>query len=260
MNYKNSVLIKSFALIICVQIMTVFALPLTTYAQTASEIINTMESVMEGESSYAEMTMTIERPRYTRDVSMRAWALGDEYSLILITAPARDEGTAYLKREDEIWNYVPTIDRTLKMPPSMMSQSWMGSDFTNDDLVRETTLLDDYDHSILREEEHRGRNVWVLELIPHPDAPIVWGKVLVWIDKEHYIMLREENYDQNSELASTVEFSNITEMDGRTFPAKMTMIPADQPGHKTIMEYEELDFDIEIDPSYFTLQNMKRVR
>lgn len=248
------------AIFIACLILFSMKLPAAVSAQTASEIIEQMEEVMQGESSYAEMTMTIERPRYTRDVSMKAWALGDEYSLILITSPARDEGTTYLKRENEIWNYVPTIDRTLKMPPSMMSQSWMGSDFTNDDLVRETTLQEDYDHSILREQEYEGRDVWVLELIPRPNTPIVWGKVLIWVDKEHFILLREEKYDQSDELANTVGFSNITEMDGRVFPAKMIMIPADEPDHRTIMEYEELDFNIDIDPSFFTRQSMRRVR
>lgn len=262
MRYQNfaQIYISFFAPFICVLIMVAFIFPQMATAQNASEIIERMENVMQGESSYAEMTMTIERPRYTRNVSMKAWSLGDDYSLILITAPARDEGTAYLKREDEIWNYVPTIDRTLKMPPSMMSQSWMGSDFTNDDLVRETTLQDDYDHSILREEEYEGRDVWVLEMIPDPDAPIVWGKVLVWVDKEHFIMVKEEQFDQSDELASTIEFSNITEMDGRIFPSTMTMIPADKPDHRTIMEYEELDFNIDIETSFFTRQNMRRVR
>lgn len=234
--------------------------PPAVSAQTAAEIIDRMEDVMQGESSYAEMTMTIDRPRYTRDVSMKAWALGDDYSLILITAPARDEGTTYLKRENEIWNYVPTIDRTLKMPPSMMSQSWMGSDFTNDDLVRETTIKDDYDHSISAEETYEGRDAWILELTPKPNTPIVWGKVMIWVDKELFIMLREEKYDQSDKLASTVEFSNITEMDGRVFPAKMTMIPANEPDHRTIMEYETLEFDIDIEASFFTRQNMRRVR
>lgn len=259
MKTDHSIPFSGVIIVTCLALLTGF-LPTVLAAQSASQIIERMEEVMQGESSYAEMTMTIDRPRYTRDVSMKAWSLGDEYSLILITSPSRDEGTTYLKREDEIWNYVPNIDRTVKMPPSMMSQSWMGSDFTNDDLVRETTLQDDYDHSILREEEYEERNVWVLELVPHPNAPIVWGKVLVWIDKEHFIMLKEENYDQDNELASTVKFSNITEMGGRTFPAKMAMIPADKPDHRTIMEYIELDFNIDIDPSFFTRQSMRRVR
>ena len=235
-------------------------MPPIVVAQTAPEIIDRMEDVMRGESSFAEMTMTIDRPRYTRDVSMKAWSLGDDYSLILISAPARDEGTTYLKRDNEIWNYVPTIDRTLKMPPSMMSQSWMGSDFTNDELVRETTIKDDYEHSILRQEEYEEREVWVMELIPRPDSPVVWGKVLIWVDKEHFIMLREEKYDQNNELASTIEFSNVGEMDGRIFPKKMTMVPADKPDYRTIMEYEDLEFDIDIEVSFFTRQNMRRVR
>lgn len=235
-------------------------IPLTLSAQSATEIIEQMEEVMRGESSLAEMTMTIVRPRYTRDVSMKAWSLGEEYSLILITAPARDEGNVYLKRENEIWNYVPSIDRTIKMPPSMMSQSWMGSDFTNDDLVRESSTIEDYEHRILREEEIDGREAWVLELIPRPETPIVWGKVLMWIDKEHYIQLRVENYDQSNELANSIGFSEITEMDGRTFPAKLTLTPADEPDQRTIMEYQNLEFNIDINESFFTLQNMRRVR
>ncbi|MEX0928603.1 MAG: outer membrane lipoprotein-sorting protein [Balneolales bacterium] len=230
------------------------------FAQDAGEIIANMEEVMRGESSYAEMTMTIERPRYSREVSMRAWAMGEDYSLILITAPARDQGTTFLKRENEIWNYVPTIDRTIKMPPSMMSQSWMGSDFTNDDLVRESSLIGDYDHRILREEEVEEIDTWVIEMIPKPDSPIVWGKVLVWVAKEGYLQLRVENYDQRDQLANTIELDEVREMDGRGIPTRMTMIPADQPDQRTIISYQDLEFDIDINESFFTRQNMKRIR
>jgi len=232
----------------------------TSQGQSAEEIIQQMEDVMRGESSYAEMTMTIDRPRYTREISMKAWALGEDYSMILITSPARDEGTTYLKRQNEIWNYVPNIDRTIKMPPSMMSQSWMGSDFTNDDLVRESSTLEDYDHSILREETLDDRETWVLELIPKPDAAIVWGKVLMWVDKEHYILLKEENYDQRGQVENTIHFSEISEIGSRVFPMKMLLQPADNPDQKTIMEYQKLEFDIDIDKSFFTQQNMRRVR
>ena len=241
-------------------IILLFIVASTSQAQSAEEIIQQMEDVMRGESSYAEMTMTIDRPRYTREISMKAWALGEEYSLILITSPARDEGTTYLKRQNEIWNYVPNIDRTIKMPPSMMSQSWMGSDFTNDDLVRESSTLEDYDHSILREEPLDGRDTWVMELIPKPDAAIVWGKVLIWVDKEHFILLKEENYDQNEQIENTIHFSEISEIGNRVFPTKMLLQPADNPNQKTIMEYQELEFDIDINESFFTQQNMRRVR
>lgn len=229
-------------------------------AQSASEIIERMEDVMRGESSYVEMTMTIERPRYEREISMKAWALGEDYSLTLVTAPARDEGTAYLKRENEIWNYVPTIDRTIKMPPSMMSQSWMGSDFTNDDLVRESSTVDDYEHRILREEEYEGMETWVLELIPKPETPIVWGKVLVWVEKEDYLQLKIENYDQSDELVNTMRFEEIQTMGGRSIPTRMELTPADKPNQRTILTYQNLEFNIDIDESFFTQQNMRRVR
>lgn len=251
--------LKVFGLIAFLLLVTLADIE-SVVAQDAAEIISRMEEVMRGESSRAEMTMTIERPRYTRQVSMKAWALGEDYSLILITEPARDRGTAYLKRENEIWNYVPNIDRTIKMPPSMMSQSWMGSDFTNDDLVRESSTLEDYNHSIRREESYNGRESWVLELIPKPESPVVWGKVLMWVDKENYIQLKVENYDQRDELANTIEFSEIGEMGGRTFPAKMMLTPADTPDHRTIMEYQSLEFDVDIDESFFTLRNMRRIR
>lgn len=234
--------------------------PVNTQAQNAGEIIERMEEVMRGESSYAEMVMRIERPRYEREVSMRSWALEEDYSLILITAPARDRGTVFLKRENEIWNYIPNIDRTIKMPPSMMSQSWMGSDFTNDDLVRESSTVDDYEHRILREETLDGRESWVLELIPKPDTPVVWGKVLVWIDKQEYLQLRMENYDQSGELANTMEFLDIQELGGRNLPTRMVLTPTDQPDHRTILEYREIDFNTDLDSSFFTRQNMRRIR
>lgn len=248
-----------------IKVMVLFLMMTFLYSsellgQTSTEIITKMEEVMRGESSYVEMTMRIERPRYTRDVSMKSWALGNDYSLILITAPARDQGTTFLKRKNEIWNYVPSIDRTIKMPPSMMAQSWMGSDFTNDDLVRETSMVDDYEHKILREEEYDGFQSWVLELIPKPDTPVVWGKVLIWVSKDDYLQLKVENYDQNNELANTMMFDDIREMDDRTIPTRMTLIPADKPDQKTELIYNKMDFSIDIEESFFSQQNMRRVR
>jgi outer membrane lipoprotein-sorting protein len=266
---KGLVMVKSAPRLSVYSFETVFFLPFILMmtlatapvsAQDATEIIERMEDVMRGESSYAEMTMTIERPRYTREVSMRSWALGTRYSLILITSPARDKGTAFLKRDNEMWNYVPSIDRTIKMPPSMLSQSWMGSDFTNDDLVRESSTVDDYEHKILREEKLDGREAWVLELIPKPETPVVWGKVLIWISKERYIQLRLENYDQRDNLASTIAMSDIRELGGRTIPTKMTLTPADKPDQNTVLTWQDMEFAIDLSESFFTQQNMRRIR
>lgn len=229
-------------------------------AQNSAEIITQMEEVMRGESSHSEMTMQIERPRYNRTISMKTWSLGDNFSMILITAPARDEGITYLQRENEMWNYQPSINRTIKMPPSMMSQSWMGSDFTNEDLVRESSMVDEYEHQVSREEELNGYDAWVLELIPKPETPVVWGKVLIWVAKNGYMQLRVENYDQRNELANTIEFSDIKVIDGRSIPMRMVLTPADKPDQRTIIIYDKIEFNIGFEESFFTQQNMRRIR
>lgn len=229
-------------------------------AESAREIIEQMEKQMRGASSYVEMQMKTVRPRYTREVSMKSWSKGEEYSLIVITAPARDKGTAFLKRDKEMWNYVPNIDRTIKMPPSMMSQSWMGSDFSNDDLIRESSTIDDYTHRILKEESCQGYDCWVLELIPDPESSIVYGKVLIWVSKEDYLQLKIENYDEDDFLVSTIQFKEVEKMGGRKIPTVMEMMPADKMDHKTILHYEEARFNIDLENDFFSIQNLKNIK
>jgi len=228
--------------------------------QDPAEIIDRMEQIMRGNSNYAEMTMRIERPRYQREVSMRSWMYGRDYSMIIITAPSRDEGTAYLMRENDIWNYDPRIDRTIRLPSSMMAQSWMGSDFTNDDLVRDTDIVEDFEHEILRTEEYDGRNAYVIRLIPKPDTPIVWGKVKMWICTDTYIQLRVENYDQQDELVNTMKLDEIRDMGDREIPTRITVVPADKDNERTILVYEKLEFGIDISRRFFTQENMQRQR
>ena len=244
---------------ICATLLAI-ATTMVSQAQNPREILRRVEDNMRGDASLTEMTMTTVRPRFTREVSMKAWTLGEDYSLILITAPARDQGTAFLKRGNEIWNYVPNIDRTVKMPPSMMSQSWMGSDFSNDDLVRGTSTVDDYTHRLLRSQTINGLECYVLELIPKPDAPIVYGKVIYYVSKQHYLPVKIENFDETNNLANTINFSEIKKMGGRDFPTVMEIIPADNPGHKTIITTRKADFSIRLTPQFFTLQNLTRVR
>lgn len=241
-------------------VLTLMLQPASTSAQNAGEIIERMEEMMRGDSQYAEMTMRIERPRYNREVSMRSWLKGRDYSLILITAPARDNGTVFLMRENDIWNYDPRIDRTTRLPSSMMAQSWMGSDFTNDDLVRDSDLIDDFEHQILRTEEYNGYESWVIELVPKPETPVVWGKVLMWISKEDYIQLRIENYDQRETLVNTMELTDIQQFGQRKIPTTIIVKPADKENERTILTYQELEYDIDIDESFFSRANMQRVR
>ncbi len=235
-------------------------IPVAAWSQSADVILDRMQAQMQGESSRAEMTMTIERPRYTREIGLRTWALGQDYTMTLVTYPPRDEGTVYLKRENEIWNYVPTIDRTIKLPPSMMSQSWMGSDFTNDDLVRESSLAEDYEAEIVRSEQYDGLDAWVLSLVPLPDTPVVWGRVLLWVEKQDYLQLRAEYMDQEGQLVDILALSDIREMDGRRLPARLELTPADDPGHRTVLTYDSIEFGVDLDESFFSRQMMSRVR
>lgn len=241
-------------------ILTTMMCVSSAIAQTsAADIIKRMEDRMRGESSYSEMRMTTVRPRFTREVTMKTWTKGENFSLIQITGPARDKGTAFLKRGKEIWNYVPNIDRMIKMPPSMMSQSWMGSDFSNDDLVRESSTIDDYSHRIVRSEKYNGYDCWVLELIPKPESSIVFGKVLIWVAKDLYLQLKVENYDENDVLVSTILFDNIRNMGGRKIPTRMEVIPADKKNHKTVLEYLDARFNIDIKDNFFSQQNLRNL-
>jgi len=229
-------------------------------AQNATDIIRKMDENMRGEASYNEMTMTTVRPRYTREISLKSWSLGDEYSLIYVTAPSRDKGTGFLKRKNEMWNYVPSIDRTVKMPPSMMSQSWMGSDFTNDDLVRGISIVNDYTHTYLGAELFEGRESHLIELVPKPETPVVYDKVVYWVDKEYFLPVKVLNYDERGKLANTMYFRDIKEMGGRMIPAVMELIPENKPGHKTSVTTTSADFGVKLTPDFFSIQNLTTIK
>lgn len=227
-------------------------------AQTAQEIVQKSIDQMQGKSSYGEMKMTIVRPTWTREISLKTWTYGTEYSLMRITAPARDQGTGFLKRGNEIWNWQPTINRTVKMPPSMMSQSWMGSDFTNDDLVKQSSMIKDYTQEMAGEETIEDRDCYIILLTPKPRAPVVWGKVKIWISKEHYLQLKSEFYDEDGELVHTLYGKKVKEMGGRLIPSVLEVIPADNPDQKTIVEQGNMRFDTDISPDFFSIQNLKK--
>jgi outer membrane lipoprotein-sorting protein len=224
------------------------------------EIVRQADEKFRGSSSKGELTMIIERPSWSREVSMKNWTLGNDYSLIFITAPAKEKGQVFLKRDKEMWNWVPNIERMIKIPPSMMMQSWMGSDFTNDDLVKESSMADDYDQKLLGEEEIEGYNCYKIELIPHDDAAVVWGKVIMWISKDELHWLKAEFYDEDNYLVNTEILSDVKKMDDRVMPTRLEMIPADEEGHKTILIFNDIDFNIDIKESFFSQQNMKRIR
>jgi outer membrane lipoprotein-sorting protein len=236
-----------------------FLIP-SVIAQDIKEIVKKADEKFRGLSSQGEMTMTIVRPSWSRTVSMKNWTLGNDYSLILITAPAKEKGQVFLKRANEMWNWVPSIERMVKIPPSMMMQSWMGSDFTNDDLVRESSLVKNYSHKLLGEEKLEGYTCYKIELIPDEQAAVVWGKIVMWITKDETLWLKGEYYDEDGILVNTEILSNIKKMDDRLMPTHLEMIPADKEGQKTVLNFDNIKFNVALDESFFSQQNMKKIR
>jgi outer membrane lipoprotein-sorting protein len=226
----------------------------------AREVVRKAHDLANGKSSKGKMSMTIVRPTWTREVTLKSWSMGMDYYIIYITAPAKDEGQVFLKRQTEMWNWMPNINRMIKIPPSMMSQSWMGSDFTNDDLVRMNSIIDDFTHSYAGSESIDGFDCYKIELIPKPDAAVVWGKIILYIAKKEYYEMKAEYYDEEGQLINIMTASEIKQFGNRKLPSVLTMSPADKPGNMTIMKTIEMDFDIPIDESFFSQQNMKTIR
>jgi hypothetical protein len=231
-------------------------------AQTLSalEIVKRADDNRRGKSSYSEITMTIVRPSWTREIGIKAWAKGNDYSLTLITAPARDRGQTFLKRGKDLWNWQPSINRMIKMSSSVMGQSWMGSDFTNDDMVRESSVVNDYSHRLEGTERVREFDCYKLILTPKEDAAVVWGKVITWISTADFVEIKSEFYDEDDELVNTLNSYDVKSYGNRKAASRMEIIPADKPNQKTMMVIEKFDFDIPIDDSFFSQQNMQRVR
>jgi outer membrane lipoprotein-sorting protein len=249
---------KQFSIITILLIMA-FVLPFN--AQDAREIIKKADEKMQGEeTSQSTMTMTIVRPTWQREVTFKSWTKGRDHSLALVTAPAKEAGQTFLKRETEMWNWNPTINRLIKLPPSMMSQGWMGSDFSNDDLLKESSIVVDYTHKIIGQEEIDGWDCYKIELIPLEDAAVVWGKIFKWIAKEEYLQMKSEYYDEDDYLIKTELAYDMKTMGGRLIPSKFELIPEEEEGHKTMVVMDDIKFNEPIPDSFFSQQNMKRVR
>lgn len=243
-----------------------FALAVTTVfghgqKMTAEEIIKKAEDKFMGEkTSQGTMTIKIIRPAWQRNITAKSWSKGKDFSLTLITAPAKEKGQSFLKRYNELWSWNPTISRMIKLPPSMMSQGWMGSDYSNDDILRETSILDDYYQKLLGEEEAQGYECYKIELIPREEAAVVWGKIITWISKDEYFQMKAEYYDEEGYLIRTMLSSDVKTFDDRKLPSIMEIIPEEEEGQKTVVILESLVFNKPMSDSFFSQQNMKRVR
>lgn len=228
---------------------------------SATEIVRKAEEKFNGEKSgFMVMAMTIIRPSWQRTVEFKSWTLGRDFALTLITSPSRDAGQTFLKRATEMWSWNPVINRLIKLPPSMMSQGWMGSDYTNDDILRESSVVDDYIHSITGEEKIDGRDCYRINMTPKDNAAVIWGHQVRWIDKKEFLVLKAELYDEDGTLVRTEYGTDIRTMDGRTIQTRMELQPADEPGNKTVITIKDIKFNIPLQESFFSQQNMKNVK
>ena len=235
-------------------------IPRPASAQSAREIVDRVDRMLRGNSSRADIAMEIATEHWTRTLEMRAWSLGTEYALIRVTAPPREAGTATLKVRDEVWNYLPRVDRTIKIPPSLMMGSWMGSHFTNDDLVKESRIIDDYDIAISFEGPREGVEVWEFTLTPKPTAAVVWGRIVEQVRKADLMPTWARYFDERGTLIRTMTFSDYRSFGGRLVPSVMVVRPEDKPAEHTTVRYRDLAFDVPLAPGYFSLRNLQARR
>ncbi len=212
-----------------------------------------------GLSSYSEVSMTIHRPDWERTMSMQVWTEGQSRSLVRVSAPKKDAGNGTLLIDQSMWTYSPKINRIIKIPSSMMNQSWMGSDFTNNDISKSDSILDQYDHELLEQYEAEGKPVSVVESIPHEDAPVVWGKEILHVRADHIIILHEF-YDQDGILVKALRTLEVAQMGGRTIASRQRMQKVDSEGEWTEIAVSKAKYDVDLDAKLFTRANLRNPR
>jgi hypothetical protein len=229
-------------------------LPAAAFAIDLKELVRQVEQQYNGNSSHARADMKVKTEHWQRNMTLEAWSLGRDHFLTRIQAPPKEKGVSTLKVNKEVWNYMPRVDRVIKVPPSMMGGAWMGSHITNDDLVKATHVDLDYDLTLAGETETQ----WRISCLPKPDVPVVWGKIVYAIRKADRVPLKVEYFDENMVKVREIRFDDVQSVENRAIPMRMTVQPLDKPGEQTVLHYQEIDYDIPIKESYFSLRNLKK--
>ena len=229
-----------------------------TARKRAKEILQQVDDMWRGTSSHTIFTMQVKTVHYTRNIRLEAWSKGKEKTLVRILMPLKEKGTATLKSGNNIYSYLPRTDRTIRLTSGMMMGSWMGSHFTNDDLVKESRMEEDYETTISFEGVRDNRNVIEFTLIPRPDAAVVWGKVVLTVLADGYLPLIQYYFDEDMKIARTMIFSEIKLLADRRIPSVMRVVPADKPDEYTELVYEKMEFNIKLSDSFFSLVRLKR--
>jgi outer membrane lipoprotein-sorting protein len=227
--------------------------------QDAQAIVDASFNYMREKTSVSTVEMIIYRPDWKRAMTINAWTKGQDQSIFWIISPPKDKGNGTLKKKREMWIYNPKVNRVIKLPPSMMSQAWMGSDFSNDDLSKTDSLLTDYVHTIIGTETHEGKNVYVIKSMPKPEAPVVWGMQKLKIREDH-IFLEQEFYDEDLQPVKILTTEKIGMMGKKLFPRVWKMQKNGVEGEYTVMEYTELSFNVDVPRNFFSVSSLKTPR
>ena len=249
--------------VICVMVVigaSASAMSVSGAEPTGRDLVAHVERTLWGKTSQGAAEMTVITPRWERKLSLRFWMERPERTFIRIDAPPKEAGIGSLRIKAEMWNYLPAIERVIKIPPSMMLQPWMGSDMTNDDLVKSSSVVDDYTHTLIGSEDLEGTRVYKVESIPKPDAAVVWGKLIYRIRQSDRLPLKLEFYDERGELVKALRYSDIRPIGGRVIPTRWEMQPIAKPQNRTVFVIREMTFDAPTDAQTFTLKNLQQRR
>ncbi len=223
----------------------------------ADTIIKRVEENLNGKTAVLNLTMSVQTRRGLRSVKMITYSIGKEKSFIIINYPKKDKGITFLKISNAMWQYVPRIERVIKIPASMMMQSWMGSDLTNDDLMKESSILDDYSQRLLMNDG----NTYNIELIPHDEAPVVWGKIIMSISKQYFLPITVQYYDETGQLIRIISYETIKKFGSRFYPTHWVVSPQEEKKlhRKTTIDITQAVFDQPIKDNYFTKAALRRL-
>lgn len=227
---------------------------------TAEEVIERFDKLLWGSTLQGQFEMTITTPSWSRSLTLKLWTHRPAKSFVRIVAPAKDAGILSLRLGSEMWNYLPNIERSIKVPPSMMLQPWLGSDFSNDDMVKESSIVHDYQHRIVGEPRVEGVDAWEIESLPRLEAAVVWGRLLSLVRKGDYVPLSTRFFNERGQLVRTLSYSDVRPLGGRQLPTRWEMQPENQPGKKTTLVIQEARYDQPIAEDVFSLQNLSRRR
>ena len=227
---------------------------------TAQQIVIKSESHLNAADIVAEMIVNIIRPSWNKTIELKSWAKGTDYAMAYIISPEKDKGTVFLKSNDDVYNYLPKVKKVIKMPMNLLSQNWMGTDMSTDDLIKGSKFSEQYDSKLIGEEQIAGRTAYKILLLPKKDVSVLWGQIDLWVDKASYNQVRLKYYDEDLELVHTVNGSDIKTMGGKLMVSQFEMVPAGKKGYKTRLKYTAIDFDQKLDLNFFAKDNMKNVR